>query len=134
MVKISLSVLNLEKSGRSAPSIYTDALALHSLLYHSQICICFRQKSWGDEDKVSGKITSSTKSMCSSVAKLTQWADRVITEGRVDPSEDYVNQVIEPVRFAVNSLASNLLAISIVPKSTSFHNSLPDLGKLFNSL
>ena len=67
--------------------------------------------------------------MCSSVAKLTQWADRVITEGRVDPSEDYVNQVIEPVRFAVNSLASNLLAISIVPKSTSFHNSLPDLGE-----
>ena len=69
--------------------------------------------------------------MCSSVAKLTQWADRVITDGCVDPTEDYVNQVIEPVRLAVNSLASNLLAISIVPKSTSFHNSLPDLGNLF---
>ena len=41
-----------------------------------------------------------------------------------------VHQVIEPVRLAVNGLASNLLAISIVPKSTSFHNSLPDLGKL----
>ena len=88
-----------------------------------------RKKSWGDEaDKVSGKITSSTKSMCSAVAKLTQWADRVITDGCVDPTEDYVNQVIEPVRLAVNALASNLLAISIVPKSTSFHNSLPDLG------
>jgi hypothetical protein len=87
-----------------------------------------RKKSWGDEDKVSGKITASTKSMCSAVAKLTQWADRVITDGCVDPTEDYVNQVIEPVRLAVNSLASNLLAISIVPKSTSFHNSLPDLA------
>ena len=99
--------------------------------YHGLIfCFfVFRKKSWGDEDKVSGKITASTKSMCSAVAKLTQWADRVITDGCVDPTEDYVNQVIEPVRLAVNSLASNLLAISIVPKSTSFHNSLPDLGE-----
>ena len=103
--------------------------------YHGLIChlfvfvLFFRKKSWGDEDKVSGKITASTKSMCSAVAKLTQWADRVITDGCVDPTEDYVNQVIEPVRLAVNSLASNLLAISIVPKSTSFHNSLPDLGE-----
>ena len=102
-----------------------------SRTYLSLICYCFvfRKKSWGDEDKVSGKITASTKSMCSAVAKLTQWADRVITDGCVDPTEDYVNQVIEPVRLAVNSLASNLLAISIVPKSTSFHNSLPDLGE-----
>ena len=99
-------------------------------IYVTLIFFCFfRKKSWGDEDKVSGKITASTKSMCSAVAKLTQWADRVITDGCVDPTEDYVNQVIEPVRLAVNSLASNLLAISIVPKSTSFHNSLPDLGK-----
>lgn len=74
------------------------------------------------------QINQSTKSMCCAVAKLTQWADRVITDGCVDPSEDYVNQVIEPVRLAVNNLAANLLAISVVPKSTSFHNSLPDLA------
>ena len=104
--------------------VITNLFVTYLLLF-----FVFRKKSWGDEDKVSGKITASTKSMCSAVAKLTQWADRVITDGCVDPTEDYVNQVIEPVRLAVNSLASNLLAISIVPKSTSFHNSLPDLGE-----
>ena len=85
-------------------------------------------KSSVEDNTVSGKIAASTKAMCSAVAKLTQWADRVITDGCVDPTEDYLNQVIDPVRLAVNALASNLLAISIVPKSTSFHNSLPDLA------
>ncbi len=81
-----------------------------------------------DDSRASGKITASTKAMCTAVAKLTQWADRVITDGCVDPTEDYVNQIIDPVRQSVNALASNLLAISVVPKSTSFHNSLPDLA------
>lgn len=84
-------------------------------------------KKWNAVE-MNSKISMATKAMCSSVAKLTQWADRVITDGCVDPSEDYVNQVIEPVRSAVNTVASNLLAISVVPKSTSFHNSLPDLA------
>ena len=89
-----------------------------------------RNKSWSNEaeTKVSGKISQSSKAMCSAVAKLTQWADRVITDGCVDPNEDYVNKIIDPVRISVNALASNLNAISIVPKSTSFHNSLPDLA------
>ena len=41
----------------------------------------------------SNKITASTNSMCGAVAKLTQWADRVIMDGCVDPTEDYVNQI-----------------------------------------
>ena len=31
--------------------------------------------------------------MCGAVAKLAQWADRVIMDGCVDPTEDYVNQI-----------------------------------------
>lgn len=76
-----------------------------------------------------GRIAASTKSMCTAVAKLTQWADRVIMDGCVDPTEDYANQIIDPVRVAVNALAANLLAVSVVvPRSTSLHNSLPDLA------
>ena len=79
----------------------------------------------------SNKITASTNSMCSAVAKLTQWADRVIMDGCVDPTEDYVNQIIDPVRLSVSALASSLVyhsGASKVPRSTSLHNSLPDLA------
>lgn len=75
------------------------------------------------------RIVASTKNVCATVAKLTQWADRVIIDGCVDPSEDYVGVVIDPVRNAVIVLANHLLAISTtVPRATSFHNSLPDLA------
>ena len=61
-----------------------------------------RNKSWNNEEnKVSGKISQSSKAMCSAVAKLTQWADRVITDGCVDPNEDYVNKIIDPVRYKI---------------------------------
>jgi hypothetical protein len=93
-----------------------------------------KKRTWSDRfdddtsNTASAKITTSTKSMCSAVAKLTQWADRVITDGCVDPNEEYVKQVIDPVRAAVNALASNLLAICAVPRSMSLYNSLPDLA------
>ena len=93
---------------------------IYSLILHFPI---FRKKSWaGDEDKVSGKITSSTKSMCSAVAKLTQWADRVITDGCVDPTEDYVNQgsIVSRVQFPERTLWLNIAiyaSISVVGTS-----------------
>ena len=95
-----------------------------------------RRKTWKfdgfcDEGPNSNKITASTNSMCSAVAKLTQWADRVIMDGCVDPTEDYVNQIIDPVRLSVSALASSLVyhsGASKVPRSTSLHNSLPDLA------
>ena len=50
-------------------------------------------------------------------------------DGCVDPSEDYVNQIVDPVRLSVNALASSLISVSNkVPRSTSLHNSLPDLA------
>ena len=36
--------------------------------------------------------------MCGAVAKLTQWADRVIMDGCVDPTEDYANQIGKYIR------------------------------------
>lgn len=109
-----------------ATVVLETVLALQSYAMSRRDPRSASNKKWNAE--ISAKISSATKAMCSSVAKLTQWADRVITDGCVDPTEDYVNQVIEPVRSAVNTVASNLLAISVVPKSTSFHNSLPDLA------
>ena len=35
---------------------------------------------------------------------------------------------VDPVRLSVNALASSLISFSKVPRSTSLHNSLPDLA------
>ncbi len=56
----------------------------------------------------------------------SNWNDLIL--GCVDPSEDYMTKVIEPVRKAVIVLA-NLIGQhhrgGLVNKSTSLHNSLP---------
>ena len=52
-----------------------------------------KSDSFNDDNPGSNKITASTNSMCGAVAKLTQWADRVIMDGCVDPTEDYANQI-----------------------------------------
>ena len=52
---------------------------------------------------------------------------KYIFVGCVDPSEDYLNKVIEPVRKAVIVLA-NLIGQhrgGLINKSASLHNSLP---------
>ena len=87
---------------------------------------------WFFEEKT--RVYAAMSAVYSAVAKMTQWADRLIVEGKVDPSEDYRNGVIEPVRRSVTTLAKLVTdldsssKISVLPKSSSLHNSLPDIA------
>ena len=87
---------------------------------------------WFLEEKT--RVFSAMDSVYASVANLTQWADRLIVEGKVDPTEDYQGGVVDPVRKSVEALAALVTDLdrapnvpAELPKSTSMHNSLPDI-------
>ena len=60
------------------------------------------------------------------VSALTSWADNVIIEGHVEPDQDFVSDVIEPVRRAV-IVVVNCLSLHIGKRSLARGNSLPDI-------
>ena len=74
-------------------------------------------------------IFKAIENVYSCLAKLTQWADRLIVEGSIDKEDDYVTKVIEPLRKSVLVLA-NAIANSeeLNRKSTAvIRRSLPDV-------
>ena len=90
---------------------------------------------WFLEEKT--RVFSAMDSVYASVANLTQWADRLIVEGKVDPTEDYKGGVIDPVKKSVAALAALVTDLDrapipdqALPKSSSMHNSLPDIAAM----
>ena len=55
-------------------------------------------------------MKSSMDASFKAVSALTSWADNVIIEGHVDPCEDYILTIIEPVRRAVIVVVNHLSA------------------------
>ena len=83
---------------------------------------------WLEGEK--SKISAAMDAMYATVAHLTLWADRLIVEGKVDPSEDYRNTVIDPVRESVTLLATLVTELECgasLRLQTSFRTSLPDV-------
>ena len=74
-------------------------------------------------------IFKAMENVYSCVARLTQWADRLIVEGNIDKEDDYINKVIEPLRKSVVVLAnaiSNSEELSRKP-TAGLRRSLPDV-------
>ena len=74
-------------------------------------------------------IFKAMENVYSCVAKLTQWADRLIVEGHIDKEDDYIEKIIEPLRKSVLVLA-NAIASSDEPNRRStagMRRSLPDV-------
>ena len=74
-------------------------------------------------------IFKAMENVYSCVARLTQWADRLIVEGSIDKEDDYINKVIEPLRKSVVVLAnsiSNSEELSRKP-TAGLRRSLPDV-------
>ena len=87
---------------------------------------------WFLEEKT--RVFSAMDSVYASVANLTQWADRLIVEGKVDPTEDYVGKVIDPVKKSVACLAGLVTDLDatrpaeVCRTASNMHNSLPDIA------
>ena len=74
-------------------------------------------------------IFKAMENVYSCVAKLTQWADRLIVEGSIDKEEDYVSKVIEPLRKSILVLANAIANSEELNRKTTagIRRSLPDV-------
>ena len=74
-------------------------------------------------------IFKAMENVYSCVAKLTQWADRLIVEGSIDKEDDYLSKVIEPLRKSVLVLANAIVNSEEAYRvsSAGIRRSLPDV-------
>ena len=74
-------------------------------------------------------IFKAMENVYSCVAKLTQWADRLIVEGHIDKEDDYISKIIDPLRKSVIVLANAISNSDELSKKTTqvLRRSLPDV-------
>merc|ERR1711863_32216 len=64
-------------------------------------------------------IFKAMENVYSCVAKLTQWADRLIVEGHIDKEDDYISKIIDPLRKSVIVLANAISNSDELSKKTT---------------
>ena len=78
------------------------------------------------EPELDTELRGSLQTAFKAVSVLTQWADTVIVQGSLTAGEDWLQEVIEPVRRAV-IVAVNCIAARLGQKTLGRGNSLPDI-------